>query len=86
LANSNALNPYNRLMVPGSILKLEQENLDSASKARRQLYCYAISAKRYSLFNKRPEDLRTRLARLVHSFRAARAICHMLNHPHRGHD
>jgi hypothetical protein len=42
--------------VPGSVLKYEKENLDPFTKARRQLYCYAISAKRYSLFNIKGED------------------------------
>ncbi len=46
-----ALNPYDRAFVPDSILKLEKDNLEPITKARRQLYCYAISAKRYSLFN-----------------------------------
>lgn len=44
-----ALNPYDREVVPGSILKLEKENLDG-SGARRQLWCYCISAKRYAMF------------------------------------
>jgi hypothetical protein len=47
-----ALNPYDAAMVPGSILKIEKENLDEQTKQRRQLYCYAISAKRYALFNR----------------------------------
>src|SRR5262249_54437289 len=46
-----ALNPYNRAVVPGSILKVEEENFDPVTRERRQLYCYAISAKRYCLYN-----------------------------------
>ena len=45
------LNPYDKAVVPGSILKLEDENLDPVTGKRRQLYCYSISAKRYALFN-----------------------------------
>ncbi len=45
-----ALNPYDRTVVPGSILKIEDENFAATSRARRQLHCYAISAKRYALF------------------------------------
>jgi hypothetical protein len=45
------LNPYDQATVPGSILELEKENFDEATGHRRQLYCYAISAKRYALFN-----------------------------------
>lgn len=46
-----ALNPYDRTIIPGSILKIEDDNFDQ-SHAQRQLYCYAISAKRYALFVK----------------------------------
>jgi len=46
----NLLNPYDRSAVPGSILKCEKDNFEG--KLRRQLHCYAISAKRYSLFTK----------------------------------
>lgn len=44
------LNPYERDAVPGSILKIEDDNFDPATKEQRQLYCLAISAKRYVLF------------------------------------
>jgi transposase len=44
-----ALNPYDRSVVPGSILEIEKENVD-ADGHQRQLWCYAISAKRYALF------------------------------------
>ncbi len=35
---------------PGWILKLEGVNFDPTTGVRRQLHCYAISAKRYALF------------------------------------
>ena len=44
-----ALNPYDRSVVPGSILSLEPENY-TRSRRRRRLHCYAISAKRYCLY------------------------------------
>jgi hypothetical protein len=47
-----AVNPYDRSAVPGSVLKLEGENLDPTTGERRQLWCYAISAKRYQLFER----------------------------------
>lgn len=47
-----ALNPYNRRAISGSILKIEEDNFDSKTKKQRQLYCFAISAKRYALFLK----------------------------------
>jgi hypothetical protein len=45
-----ALNPYDRDAIPGSILKIEDDNFDTATKKQRQLWCMAISAKRYALF------------------------------------
>ena len=55
----SALNPYDRNAVPDSILKVEKDNFYYKSKTQRQLYCYAISAKRYALFvlNKRGEPI-----------------------------
>lgn len=51
IARFNALNPYSQELIPGSILELEEWNLDPDTGERRQLYCCAISAKRYALFN-----------------------------------
>jgi hypothetical protein len=50
-----ALNPYDRTAVPGSILKLEDVNLDAQGR-QRQLACYALSAKRYALFTLEADD------------------------------
>lgn len=47
-----SLNPYDRKAIAGSILKIEDDNLDPKTKKKRQLYCLAISAKRYALFLK----------------------------------
>lgn len=46
----SALNPYDRNAVPGSILKIEGDNFDPKTHKQRQIYCLAISAKRYALF------------------------------------
>jgi hypothetical protein len=46
-----ALNPYHPELVKGSILELEDWNLDPGTHERRQLFCYSISAKRYVLYN-----------------------------------
>src|SRR5207248_1584842 len=44
-----SLNPYE---FSGSILKIEDENSSLADPAKREaLYCWAVSAKRYALFN-----------------------------------
>ncbi len=43
-----ALNPYE---AGGSILKIEGENFDLEAGAPRPLYCWAVSSKRYALFN-----------------------------------
>jgi hypothetical protein len=45
-----ALNPYDKSAVPGSVLKIEDDNFDPVTKNQRQLHCLAISAKRYALF------------------------------------
>jgi hypothetical protein len=56
------LNPYDRAAVPNSILKIEDDNFDPKTGKQRQLWCVAISAKRYVLFlrdrNGEPELLR----------------------------
>lgn len=43
-----ALNPY---AFPGSILKIESENDGLATGEPEPLYCWAVSSKRYALFN-----------------------------------
>ncbi len=45
-----ALNPYDRSAIPGSVLKIEDDNFDPKTGRQRQLWCLAISAKRYTLF------------------------------------
>jgi hypothetical protein len=51
-----ALNPYDPKAVPGSILKIEDVNFDSSGN-QRQLYGYAISAKRYVLYQRTKNNL-----------------------------
>jgi hypothetical protein len=48
------LNPYDRTAIPGSILKIEDDNFDPETGRQRQLWCLAISAKRYALFVRDP--------------------------------
>lgn len=43
-----ALNPYE---FPGSILKIESENFGLETGEPEPLYCWAVSSKRYALFN-----------------------------------
>jgi hypothetical protein len=45
-----SLNLYAKDAIPGSVLKIEEDNFDPATKEQRQSYCLAISAKRYVLF------------------------------------
>ncbi len=45
------LNPYDHEAVPGSVLKVEDENYDAETGEQTELCCYAISAKRYVLYN-----------------------------------
>lgn len=51
-ARFSSLSPYDRSAIPGSVLKIEDCNFDPATGQQRQLYCLAISAKRYALFLK----------------------------------
>jgi hypothetical protein len=50
------LNPYDRKLVPGSILKIHKLNWDG-NKQRRQLFGYSIAAKRYALYTKTQNDI-----------------------------
>ena len=45
-----ALNPYDHAAIPGSILKIEDDNRHPITGKQRQVDCLAISAKRYALF------------------------------------
>jgi hypothetical protein len=57
-ARFNALNPYSPSLVQ-DILKIEEINFVDSDphKARRQLYGYAISAKRYALYTQTEADI-----------------------------
>ena len=44
------LNPYDRALVPGSVLKIEDENFKDGERV--QLHIFMVSAKRYVLFNR----------------------------------
>jgi hypothetical protein len=60
-----SLSPYDRKIIPGSVLKIEDDNYDPKTGKQRQLHCFAISAKRYALFlrpkNRPPILLRDKL-------------------------
>ncbi len=59
VAGFNALNPYDRTAVP-DLLKIEDENFIEGTDTLRQLYAYAISAKRYVLYNLEGDSLEIR--------------------------
>jgi hypothetical protein len=44
------LNPYDQRVVSSSVLKIEKDNFDPITRKQRQLWCVAVSAKRYALF------------------------------------
>lgn len=52
-ARFRSLNPYDKKAVPGSILKIEEDNFNPITKKQRQIWCVAISAKRYAPLLKR---------------------------------
>lgn len=47
-----SLNPYDKNVIFRSILKIEEDNYIPGTTKQRQIYCFAISAKRYTLFRK----------------------------------
>jgi hypothetical protein len=49
-----ALSPYHEDVISGSILEIEKDNFDPITHERRQLWCLAVSAKRYALFLRAP--------------------------------
>ena len=49
------LNPYDRNIVPNSILKIEKIN--NVNGVQRQLFGYAIASKRYALYEKTPSGI-----------------------------
>ena len=49
VARFAALNPYDPAMVPGSILEVEDLNVDETGN-RREVGCYTVSATRYALY------------------------------------
>ena len=51
-----SLNPYDRELVPGSILKIHKLNWNQ-DKQPRQLFGFSIAAKRYSLYAKTGNDI-----------------------------
>lgn len=49
------LNPYSRKVVPHSILEVKEVNFD-ADGHQREVWCYAISAKRYTFYRRTGRD------------------------------
>jgi hypothetical protein len=77
-----ALNPYDRSAVPSSVLKIEKDNLDPLTGKQRQLYCLAISAKRYALFVKDANSVPVLLRRQVNNKKdrwSQHGLGHLLN-------
>jgi hypothetical protein len=56
VARFSSLNPYDRAVIPGSILEIKDVNRD-ASGVQRLLWCYVISAKRYTFFTRRSRKI-----------------------------
>jgi hypothetical protein len=57
-----AVNPYTTPETAGPLLELEDENFTDATRSiRQQLWCHAISAKRYALYT-RPSEQKISLA------------------------
>jgi hypothetical protein len=52
------LNPYDKKIVPGSILNVVEEINNDSSGRQRQVYAYGISAKRYSVYTYDGSEIR----------------------------
>ena len=77
-----ALNPYDPNIVGKSILKIESDNFIWGTKDRRQLYCFAISAKRYVLFERKADGSPAILRKKVNSEKghwSQHGLGHLLN-------
>ncbi len=77
-----SLNPYDRSTITGSILKIEDCNFDSKTRKQRQIWCLAISAKRYALFLKNKSNRRVLLRKGQNSDRdqwSEHGLGHLLN-------
>jgi hypothetical protein len=77
-----SLNPYDRKIIGGSVLKIEDDNFDPKNGKQRQLYCLAISAKRYALFSKSEDDTPSLLRQKVNNKKdrwSKHGLGHLLN-------
>jgi hypothetical protein len=80
-----ALNLYAPDAVKGSILKIENDNFengDPRTGKQRQIYCYAISAKRYALFERDAQGRPVLLQRGVNNHEdrwSEHGLGHLLN-------
>jgi hypothetical protein len=76
------LSPYDRVAIPGSILKIEEDNFDPTTGEQRQLHCLAISAKRYALFLRDDSGVPVLLRKGVNNSRgrwSEHGLGHLLN-------
>jgi hypothetical protein len=79
------LNPYKGEAGKGSILKIESDNFNPRTKEPRQIYCFAISAKRYALFlldeNGNPKLLRNSCPFCGRKNKTTSALCVKCSRP-----
>ena len=78
----DTLNPYDRSAVQIYVLKMEKDNFDTSTGEQRQLYCLAISAKRYALFVKDANSVPVLLRRKVNNKKdrwSQHGLGHLLN-------
>jgi predicted nucleic acid-binding Zn ribbon protein len=72
-----SLNPYDRSLVPGSILSFVPVNYDPETGVEREVWCLSLAAKRYCLFTL--EDGRPRVARSpTEAYRSEHGLGHLL--------
>jgi hypothetical protein len=81
-----SLNPYDHAIIPGSILEIESENFDPATKKQRAINCLAVAAKRYGLFLFGPDGRPVLIGKPEKRRRSEHGLGHLLlpEHPELG--
>ena len=72
-----SLNPYERRLLPGSILKIEDENFDDDG-TQREIWALALASKRYALYTRENADVVDIIGRPGKRHRSEHGLGHLL--------
>ena len=82
VAPFEALNPYDRNAIPGSILKMEKENFHPDTGEQREIECLSIAAKRYAIFTRGATDCPIIVGHSSDPKRSRHGLGHLLRPTH----